>query len=205
MSSMVPRSAPYDCPIWPHSEAPYSPIQEPLFKREPSVIGKWARYQNDQHDEMSSMVPRSAPYDCPIQPHSSLVWPHSEPPIQNPHTGALFKREPLVIGKWARYQNDQHDEMSSMVPRSAPYDYPVQPLFKPLMAPFKTPIQIPHSGSPFKGDNFPIQHHKIHQSIQLNKQRKCILWDLLSTADSPTNGTAKNMFRVYIYWKIMKQ
>ena len=24
----------------------------------------------------------------------------------------------------------------------------------------------------FKGDNFPMQHHKIHQNVQLNKQRK---------------------------------
>ena len=40
------------------------------------------------------------------------------------------------------------------------------------MAPFRTPIQNPHSGSPFKGDSFPVQHHKIHQSVQLNKQRK---------------------------------
>ena len=35
-----------------------------------------------------------------------------------------------------------------------------------------SPIQNPHSGSPFKGDSFPVQHHKIHQGVQLNKQRK---------------------------------
>ena len=32
--------------------------------QELSVIEKQARYQNDQHDELSSMVPNSAPYDC---------------------------------------------------------------------------------------------------------------------------------------------
>ena len=29
----------------------------------------------------------------------------------------------------------------------------------------------PHSKPPFKGDNFLTQHHKIHQNVQLNKQR----------------------------------
>ena len=49
--------------------------------QEPFVVEKWARYQNNQHDEMSSLVPRSAPYECSkhaerpkhltIQPHHS--------------------------------------------------------------------------------------------------------------------------------------
>ena len=31
----------------------------------------------------------------------------------------------------------------------------------------------PHcSTPPFKRDNFPVQHHKIHQNVQLNEQRK---------------------------------
>ena len=120
---------------------------------------------------MSSMVPRPAPYDCPIQP---LFKPCTAPfrGLIQPCTGAPFKREPSVIEKRARYQSDHHNETSSMVPRSAPYNCPIQPPFKPLMAPFRTPIQDPHSGSPFKEDSFPIQHHKIHQSVQLNKQRK---------------------------------
>ena len=52
-----------------------STVQEPL------VTEKWARYQNNQHNEMSSLVPRSAPYECSkhaewpkhltIQPHCS--------------------------------------------------------------------------------------------------------------------------------------
>ena len=51
------------------------------FKRELSVIGQRARYQNNWYDEMSSLVPRSAPYECSkcaewpkrltIQPHHS--------------------------------------------------------------------------------------------------------------------------------------
>ena len=40
--------------------------------------------------------------------------------LSQPCTGSPFKREPSVIEKWARYQNDQHNETSSMVPRSAP-------------------------------------------------------------------------------------
>ena len=143
---MVPRSAPYDCPIQPPFKphmAPFRGLIQPHtgapFKREPSVIEKQARYQNNQHDEMSSMVPISAPYDCPIQPPFK---PHMAPfrGLIQPHTGAPFKREPSVIEKQARYQNNQHDEMSSMVPISAPYDCPIWPPFKPLMALFRIPI-----------------------------------------------------------------
>ena len=39
-----------------------------------------------------------------------------------------------------------------------------------LMAPFKIPLQP--LMAPFRGDNFTIQHHKMHQNVQLNKQRK---------------------------------
>ena len=103
----------------------------------------------------------------------SPVWlPHTGPmqasysPVQNPLTGALFKGEPMAIQKPDKYQNDQHAKMSAVIPKSTLYDCPIWPLFKPLMAPFKIPLQ-PHSG-----DNFPIQHHKIQQNVQLNKQRK---------------------------------
>ena len=156
-SSMVPRSALYDCPVQPPFKpctAPFrTPIQNPctgaLFKREPSVIDKWARYQNDQHDETSSMVPRSALYDCPVQPPFNPCTAPFRTPIQNPCTGALFKRELSVIGKWARYQNDQHDETSSMVPRSAPYNCPISPhsslLWPHSEPPFKIPKQEPCS------------------------------------------------------------
>ena len=98
-------------------------------------------------------------------------------PIQNLHTGAPFKREPLVIGKQSRHQNNQDINMSSMVSRSALYDHPVWPPFKPLTASFKTPIQDPCSKPPFripcsKEIASPYSDHKIHQSVQLNKQRK---------------------------------
>ena len=48
---------------------------------------------------------------------------------------------------------------------------PIQAPFKPLMmALFKIPLQP--LMAPFTGDKFPIQHHKIHQNVQFNKQRK---------------------------------
>ena len=101
--------------------------------QEPSVIENWARYQNNWHDELSSMVPRSAPYN-----HS--IWPLFKPlmalfSLLQPCTGAPFKREASVIEKWTRYQNDWYDETSSMVTRSAQYTCPMWPPFKPLMAP----------------------------------------------------------------------
>ena len=96
------------------------------------------------------MVSKSIPYDCPTWPPFK---PHMAPfrtSIQNPHTGAPFKREPSVIGKQARYQNNQDDELSSMVPKSTLYNCPVWPPFKPHTAPFRTPIQNPRTGAPFK-------------------------------------------------------
>ena len=95
-------------------------------------------------DEMQSTV-----QELSVKPLTALF----RGPLQ-PHIGALFKREPSVIGKRARYQNDQHDEMSSMVPRSAPYDHPIWPPFKPCMAPFRTPIQNPHTGAHSKENHW---------------------------------------------------
>ena len=165
MSSIVPRSALYDCPIWPLFKplmALFSLLQPctgALFKREPSVIEKQAKYQNYQHDETSSMVPRSAPYDHPVQ---SLFKPLMAPfSLLQSHTGAPFKGDLSVIERQARYHNDQDNELSSLVPISAPYDCPVWAPFKPLMAPFKplmAPFKIPLQPVmvPFKGDNFPM-------------------------------------------------
>ena len=209
MSSMVPRSAPYDCPIQPlfkpHTAPFRTPIQNPHkgapFKRELSVIGKQARYQNNWHDETSSMVPRSAPYDCPIWPLFKPLMAPFRTPIQNPHTGAPFKRELSAIGKQARHQNDQDINTSSMVSRSALYDCPIWPPFKPLMAPFKTPIQDPHS----KEITSPYSITRYTKMFSSTSREKCTLWDLLSTANSLTNGTPSNMFRVYVYWKTQKQ
>ena len=222
LSSMVPKSILDNCPIWPPFEPLMAPFRGPLqphtgalLKRELSVIEKQTRYQNNQHDETSPMVPRSAPYDCPIQPlFKPLTAPYRSPiqkrtvghrkmsqvskwsgqwaesigkkisPIWLPCTGpvqasygpvqrpliALFKGEWLITQKPDKYQNDQHDKKSTVVPESAPYDCPIWALFKPLMAQFKIPLQS--LTAPFKGDNFPMQHHKIHQNVQLNKQRK---------------------------------
>ena len=130
--------------------------------KELSVIEKWARCQNDQHDKLSSMVPRSVPYNYP-------VWPPFKPlmalfSLLQPHTGAPFKGDLSVVERWARYHNDQESKLSLLVPISALYDCPIQ-------APFKIPLQ-PLTGVLFKGDNLPVQHHKIHQSVQLNKWKK---------------------------------
>ena len=46
-----------------HSAWPFD-FSTPPFKGELLVIEKWARYQNNQHNELSSLVPRSAPYEC---------------------------------------------------------------------------------------------------------------------------------------------
>ena len=109
------------------------------------------------------MVPRSAPYDTLFKPLMMFKIPLQ--PLTAP-----FKGEPVAIQKPDKYQNDQHDKTSAVVPESAPYDCPIWAPFKPLMAPFKIPLQP--LMAPFKGDNFPMQHHKIHQNVQLNKQRK---------------------------------
>ena len=132
---------PFRIPLQPHTVAP--------FKRELSIIEKWVRYQNDQHYEMSSMVPRSALYDHPVWLPFKPLMALFRIPLQ-PHTGAPFKREPLVIEKWARYQNNWHDKMSSMVPRSVLYDCPVWPPFKPLTALFSL-IQ-PHTPARYHND-----------------------------------------------------
>ena len=90
-------------------------------------------------------------------------------PVQKPHTWALAKREPLIIQRLGRYQNDQHDEKSLVVPKLAPYDCPIQASFCHCWTPFRFPIQ-PCTGIPFKEDNLPILNHKIHQNVHLNTQ-----------------------------------
>ena len=115
---------------------------------------------------MSSMVPRSTPYDYPVWPLFKLLTaPFS---LIQPCTGAPFKGDLSVVERWARYHNDQDSELSSLVSRSSLYDCPPYGLHSSLLQPHSNP----HSKSPFKGDNFPMQHHKIHQNVQLNKQRK---------------------------------
>ena len=62
--------------------------------QEPSVIEKQVGHQNNQHDKMSSLVPRSNPYECSKcaeWPKHLTIQPHcSTPP---------FKGEPLLIEK----------------------------------------------------------------------------------------------------------
>ena len=123
------------------------------------------------------MVPKSVPYSHPVwapfKPLTAPLKPLTAPfriPLQ-PCTGAPFKGEWLIAQKPDKYQNDQHDKMSTVVPELTPYACPIWAPFNHLMVLFKIPLQ-PHAGAPFKGDNFPIQHHKIHQNVQLNKQRK---------------------------------
>ena len=215
LSHMGPRSALYNCPVWapfnphlapftvqpcmalfkshlaPFTIQPYVALFKPcmaLFKWQPVVIDKAATHQNDQEDELSHMGSRSAPYNCPIW---APFDPHLAPFTIQPHVApfkthaALFKWQPVVREKQGRYQNDQHDELSHMGPRSAPYDCPIQAPFNPHLAPFtvqphvapfkscSVPFTIqPHAGVPFRGDDFQVQHHKIHQNVQLNQQRK---------------------------------
>ena len=224
---------------WPKHLTVQPHHSTPPFKGKLLVIEKWARYQNDQHDKSSSLVPRSTPYEHSKHAEQPNVWPFSptiNPTVQRTighrkmsqvskqsvwwnefigtkissiwtfkicrmtkmfdHSAPPFKKELLVIEKQARYWNDQEDKMSSLVPRSAPYEHSKCEEWPKCLT-----IHPHHSTSPFKRDNFPIQLHKIHQHVQLNEQTKFTLWDLLSTADSPTNSTANNMFRVYIYWR----
>ena len=135
MSPLVQESAPYNCPIWalfnPHM-APFT-IQPHVvqfkphagpFKWKAAVVDKPAMHQNDQHNELSHMGPRSAPYNCPIQ---ALFDPHSAPFTIQPHVApfkpcaALFKYQPVVREKQDRYQNDQHRRAESIWDQDQPY------------------------------------------------------------------------------------
>ena len=203
MSSMVPRSAPYDHHIWP----PFKPLMAPFSLLQPhtaapfrgvlSVVERWARYHNDQDSELSSLVPRSASYDCPIQaPFKPLMAPFKIPlqPLMAP-----FKGEPVAIQKPDKYQNHQHDKASAVVPESAPYGPHSSPLWPHLKSPYS--LLWPHS----EEITSPYSITRYTKMFSSTSREKCTLWDLLSTANSPTNSTANNMFRVYVYWKIQKQ
>ena len=156
-----------------------------LFKWQPVVIDKAAIHQNDQEDELSHMGPRPAPYHYPIQ---APFNPHLAPFTIQPHVApfkshvALFKWQPVVREKQGRYQNDQHDELSHMGPRSTPYHCPVWAPFdphlapftvQPCVAPFKSHLALftiqPCAGAPSRGGDFPVQHCKIHQNVQWRK------------------------------------
>ena len=124
--------------------SPCSSLLQPCtgapFKGNLSVIERQARYQNDQDSELSSLVPRSALYNCPIQALFKPLMALFKIPLQ-PLTGAPFKGGPVIIQKPDKYQNDQHAKMSAVIPKSTLYDCPIWAPFKPLMAPFKIPLQ----------------------------------------------------------------
>ena len=112
------------------------------------------------------------------------------------HSAPPFKGEPLVIERRARYQNDQHDEMSSLVPRSAPYEHS-----KCAEWPKCSTIQPQCSTPPFKRDNFPIQHHKIHQNVQLNEQRKMHPLRPPELSQQPNQQHIKQYVQSLLYWR----
>ena len=94
-------------------------------------------------------------------------------PIQNPHTASYGPVQGRTIGhtetrqvsKWSAWQ-DELQWYQNQPHMTAPY----WPHSSPLWPHSKIPLQP--LMAPFKGDNFPMQHHKIHQNVQLNKQRK---------------------------------
>ena len=190
-------------------QALYSPIQNPHskspFKRELWVIGKQAKHQNDQDIDVSSMVWRSVLYDCPIWPPFKPLTAPFRTPIQNPHTGAPSKRtvshrknkpdiKMIRTLIWVQWYEDQ----SCMTAPYGPHSSLLWPCSKP---PFKFPIQDPCS----KEITSPYSITRYTKVFSSTSREKCTLWDLLSTADSPTNGTPNNMFRVYVYWKVQRQ
>ena len=109
-------------------------------------------------------------------------------------------QEPLVTEKWARYQNNQHNEISSLVPKSAPYE-----CSKCAEQPKCFTIQPHHSTHHSKEITSLYSITRYTKMFSSTSREKCTLWDLLSTANSPTNSTASNIFRVHIYWKTQKQ
>ena len=83
----------------------------------------WAKIITNQADQASPAAKRVT--------QGKVVFEEMQSTIQ----------ELSIIEKWARYQNDQHDELNPMVPKSTLYDCPIWPPFKHCMAPFRTPIQ----------------------------------------------------------------
>ena len=173
-----------------HCSVPYSPIQMATSgHRKTSYTSKWSGRQAESYGTKISPIwlPHLGPIQhlfnpihcsalcSPVQPCAALFKPCAAP----------FKWQPVVREKQGRYKNDQHNELSYMGPRSAPYDCPVWALFnphsapftvQPCVAPFKPSTALfiiqPCAGALFRGDDFPVQYHKIHQNVQLNQQRK---------------------------------
>ena len=136
------------------------------------------------------------------RPCSSLLGPHSKSPyspLQEP-----CSRE----DQWS-YRNQTSIKMISM-PRWV-QSYQNQPCMTAPYGPHLSPLQ-PHSKSPYSPlwpcsveITSPYSITRYTKVFSSTSWEKCTLWDLLSTANSPANGTANNIFRVYVYWKIQKQ
>ena len=118
-------------------------------------------YQNQPHT--------TAPYSPHSKPHMALF----RTPTQNPHSGSPFKRELLVVEKWARYQNNQHGWSESngtkINPIWPPHMAPIQASYSPI----QNPIQNPHSGSHSKRT---IGHRKNKPDIKMISTMSWIQW-----------------------------
>ena len=169
MSQLVQESAPYNCPI----QAPFDPCMAPFtiqphvapfkpctapFKWQPVVIDRPAMHQNDQ--KMSLVIwDQDQPHTtAPFDPHSALFTIQPRAAWFKPRV-APFKQQPVVREKQGRYQNDQHDELSYMGPRSALYDCPIWAPFGPihcsaLCGPVQAPYDPIHHSAPCRS---PIQ------------------------------------------------
>ena len=156
----------------PHMTTPYGPHSSLLqphtgapFKGDLSVIERWARYQNDQDSKLSSLVPISALYICPIQALFKPLTALFKIPLQEPHS-----RE----DQWS-YRNQTSMKMISM-PRQVQW-YQNQPCMTAPYGPHSSPLW-PHSKSPYS----PLWPHSEeitspdsitrYTSVQLNKQEK---------------------------------
>ena len=138
---------------------------------------------------------------APYRPHWSLLWPHSKSPYS-----PLLPRS--RENQWL-YRNQTSIKMISM-PRQVQW-YQNQPCMTAPYRPCSSPLR-PHSKSLYsllwphsEEITSPYSITRYTKMFSSTSREKCTLWDLLSTADSPTNSTANNMFRVYFYWKIQKQ
>ena len=188
------------------SQSSYSPIQRPLTAPYRSPIQK----RTVSHRKMSQVSKWSGQWAefigtkiSPIQLPCTGPIQASYSPIQNPLTAPY--RSPV------QGRTNDHTETRQVSKWSACQDKCSDTKINPVWLLHMGPIQVPYGPiqnpltAPFRGDNFPIQHHKIHQSVQLNKQRKMHPLRPPEHSWQPTNSTANNMFTVYIYWKIQKQ
>ena len=185
--------------LWPCSASSRSPVQRwSIGHRKTSQVSKWSGQQAEFIG--TKISPKWLPYIGPIQ--ASYIAPFKIP--LQPLTGAPFKgwtsdhTETRQVSKWSACQDECSDTKINPIwlPCMGPIQAPYSPIQNPLIAslqPCSEEITSPYSIT---------RYTKVFSSTS---REQCTLWDLLSTANSPTNGTANNMFRVYVYWKIQKQ